>query len=305
MLTQDFLIVTISLGLSGFWLFSKGVGFRFLPKIEDEKGILLPSFVFLISPFIALSFWSFMATEKIEEIIKPLVPLATFLLGQALTKKEKYKEEKNKEIDIAILLIFELNEIIELLHTIEIALMTGNKHGDEINNSSKLKSCYQVVKPKIEKIYSGLRLNLEFLKFDIGINSLFYIKKIKDHLEFVNSNAPITGHRLSELSDIRIFKVEVYENIIRVSQKPSLKNTFIFSYFKNCIYKLEQEHERLIRLEEGHASIQEFWKNKPQIEIDKHPEVDLYYAYDINTERDAIEEIKRVFERCGISKSWV
>jgi hypothetical protein len=96
-------------------------------KKIDKKGVFIDSFLLISSPFIASRLGSYILAKGTSEIIKTLIPLCTFILGQYVVTrlKKQEKEAKEKAIMFSIweelmhnLLI--LNENISLLKIEEI-----------------------------------------------------------------------------------------------------------------------------------------------------------------------------------------
>jgi hypothetical protein len=85
--STDTLIVLTSLLVTGTWLLYRLDGLQWLPKINDKKRILIPSLLFLSSPFIAEWLFSSVKIQKVEELTRPLIPLLTFILGQQIASR--------------------------------------------------------------------------------------------------------------------------------------------------------------------------------------------------------------------------
>lgn len=82
----------IGLVFSGTWLaYNLGL-FRFI-NINDEKKILLPSFLFLISPFL----FPFLFTHPLPGALPSLLPVTTFIIGQLLAEYNNKKMLSGKE----------------------------------------------------------------------------------------------------------------------------------------------------------------------------------------------------------------
>ncbi|MBD2314647.1 hypothetical protein H6G20_23545 [Desertifilum sp. FACHB-1129] len=280
MLTQDFLIVTISIGLSGFWLFSKGIGFQFLPKIEDEKGILLPSLVFLISPFVTLYLWHFLAAEAIGEFIKPLVPLGTFLLGQTFVKWDKEKEEKQKKIELALLLVANIDGT--LIRRLSILDGKLTSYGDN-EYITPFKNYINESRPKIDELYDELRFKSELFKYSIGKRIFIYVEKYKDYINFIDSISIRPQDRFVELNKIRVLKIEGYVNIIDLIRELVPSTDSNYRLLDEWVVKLKLEYARLKSLEGT--------KKRQNL------------TYDIDAEREAIQIIEFFCERLNINPS--
>ena len=104
-----------------------------------------------------------------------------------------------------------------------------------------------------------------------------------------------------ELSEVRLYKVEGYANILILIKESIPDSELLHARFiKGCIIKLNQERKRLLSLTKGRESLMNYWKDKPVSERQKDPVLDLYFSFDIDTEGDAIQEIERTFKRLGI-----
>ena len=73
--------------LSGTWLAYRLNLFTFLSTINDEKKILLPSFLFLFSPFLL----PFIFSHPLPGALPSIIPVSTFIIGQLLAELNNKK----------------------------------------------------------------------------------------------------------------------------------------------------------------------------------------------------------------------
>lgn len=88
-------LALIGMILSGTWLaYNLGL-FRFFSAINDEKKIVLPSFLFLLSPFLV----PFIFSHPLPGGLSSIIPVITFIVGQlfAESNNKKILSEKEKE----------------------------------------------------------------------------------------------------------------------------------------------------------------------------------------------------------------
>jgi|GEM_PF-3949940 len=298
MSTQYLLAIILSLSLSGVWLVHKLNGFQRLPKINDTKGIVIPSFVFLSSPFLAIWIMPALTNGDVNEIIKPIIPLITFILGQTITKREKQKETKKQEIALSTMIIHEIEiDVIGSLSRIEGQLMASVQKPEAVAIVDEIKSLCEKFELEMEKLDERLRVQLDVIKIDSAIGIPSYIGKIKRDLKRIASIELTPENRLRRLGYIRLHIVEGYTNIVILSiSHEELKNRFLDGF----ILKLNQERKRLIQLRDHKKSITEHWRGKPENERPKNSDITLYLQFDINTEDKAIQEIESLFQRFEI-----
>lgn len=89
---QNYFSAILGLLLTGTWLEYKLGVIKFfvdLIKVKDEKEILLPSLLFLISLFVFTYFAGVIRYDNASEFLKPLLPLITFILGQYITRFDR------------------------------------------------------------------------------------------------------------------------------------------------------------------------------------------------------------------------
>jgi len=101
--------------------------------------------------------------------------------------------------------------------------------------------------------------------------------------------------KLHELSFIRLWQVEGYENIINLKQELDTDTLSIEGYIK----KLQKERHRFIELKETRKRCMNHPDNQPN-KSTINPEVAIYRRYDIDTESDAIEKIEDILKQLGI-----
>jgi hypothetical protein len=102
--------------LSGTWLaYNLGL-FTFFSAINDEKKIVLPSFLFLLSPFL----FPFIFSHPLPSALSSIMPVITFIVGQLLAESNNKKILSEKER--------------ELIHQIYVKL---SKNAQTLKNSEK------------------------------------------------------------------------------------------------------------------------------------------------------------------------
>jgi hypothetical protein len=297
--TQDLLAIILGLLLSGTWLIYKLNRFQWVQKINDPKGIVVPSFIFLLSPFLAVWIMPALASGDIDEIIKPILPLITFILGQVITKREKQREIKQQKIALATMIIYNVEtNIIESLSRIEGQLMASIQNAKEEAITDKIKLLLGNFEPEMQKLHEKLSFQLDVIKIGAGIGTLVYIEKIKNDVKRMESIPLSPENKLYSLADIRLHIIEGYANVIILVKESIPNDESIYTRFLNgCISKLNQERERLMQLRKMRKSIMEFWKDKPKSERPKNSEMDLYSQFDIDPEGEAIREIESLLQR--------
>jgi hypothetical protein len=291
--------IVLSLGLSGTWLAYKLNLFQWLKKIEDEKRILIPSFVFLLSPFLGVWLISILIAKDNEgvssETVKLLIPVATFILGQTIAKSEKVEEKKKRKIGLAKNLIYETKKVIKILFDIEDNLRPFN-HGKQ--TSSEVNYLCKEHKLRIDALYEKLDdtdTEFEVIKTDEGIEIISYIEKIKDCASLKILNQEEAG--LYKLIEIRLFQVEGYEKII------TLIKDFFPDELDNYIDGLNEKKEILEKLKGQREKITRNWKEMSTKERQREPNHlnELYLKYDIDTESEAIQAIDDIKSKLDLT----
>jgi hypothetical protein len=166
---------SIGLFLSGTWLFYNLDLFRFI-NINDEKKILIPSFLFITLPFL----FPFLFTHPLPGALPSLLPVTTFIIGQLLAESNNKKLLSGKE-----------KEIIHQLHAkLSFNLETAKK------NESYLKS-YIAREP------SPRHNDLTFME-DIKEDSMKLVSfkgVIPEDLRLVNDNLIISIQQCARIID--------------------------------------------------------------------------------------------------------
>lgn len=292
---QDLLAIVLGLSLSGIWLMYKLDQFQWVPKINDPKGIIIPSFVFLLSPFLAVWIMPAFISGDVNEIIKPILPLVTFILGQTITKREKQKEENQQKISLVKMMIYNLEtNAIELLFKIDRQLMRSLQNDEENVISDEIKHLHKELKLEIEKLHERLSFQLDIIKIGGGIEFLIYVEKIKNEAKRMESNLESgqlnQEYKLSHLSEIRSFVINSYENIIYLIKESITNDEKIYAaLLDNCALKLNQERERLMQLMRCRKSI----KLKSE---ERNSIVELNSQFDMYSEDDAIQKIESLLQ---------
>lgn len=82
--------------LSGMWLAHNLGLFTIFSAINDEKKIVLPSFLFLVSPFL----FPFIFSHPLPGALPSIMPVITFIVGQLLAESNNKKilSEKEREL---------------------------------------------------------------------------------------------------------------------------------------------------------------------------------------------------------------
>jgi|GEM_PF-5415677 len=93
--------------ITSFWLAYKAdknqVIAQWLRKnIKDESGILLPSFLVIVSPFLSTRLFNYLSelsqeSKLSEALFKGVLPVVTFIMGQFFTEYRRQEELKSKE----------------------------------------------------------------------------------------------------------------------------------------------------------------------------------------------------------------
>jgi hypothetical protein len=88
-------LALIGIVLSGTWLAHNLGLFTFFNAINDEKKIVLPSFLFLLSPFLV----PFLSSHPLPGALSSIIPVITFIVGQlfAESNNKKILSEKERE----------------------------------------------------------------------------------------------------------------------------------------------------------------------------------------------------------------
>ncbi|MBD1926234.1 hypothetical protein H6F74_08215 [Trichocoleus sp. FACHB-90] len=282
--------VLLALILSFVWLgYNLGI-FKSSIKINDEKGVLIPSLFLLVSPFLFTYLFSIKIYDHIPEIVRSILPVATFMLGQFITKREKRKEANKKEKELANMLLVIIDQaVIDFLYRLEGKLMCVT---DGRESFDFIKTYYEKYKPEIDADYQKIRNQAEILTIHAGVESVFYIKRVRDSLEYMYSLEPTPQNILHTLIEIRSLKLAGYENIL-ILIKEVINNDVLFN---RVIAKLKSERKRFLQIRESHDLYLNYWINRGENEYRKRQEANPYLGYNINTESQAINHIEDTFK---------
>ncbi|MDJ0573371.1 MAG: hypothetical protein QNJ53_30640 [Pleurocapsa sp. MO_192.B19] len=89
--------------------------FSYFKNINDERGILLPSLLFIASPFISVCIFALLKNGELFEFLRSLALVATvltFFLGQVYERNRKNIEKGDREKYIAKRALYSLNKLI-------------------------------------------------------------------------------------------------------------------------------------------------------------------------------------------------
>jgi hypothetical protein len=321
--------------MSSAWILHK-LGFLQI-KINDTKGILIPSLFVLVVPFLMARATDFILTEvaisdvkskaatawfpltpllphfilsevkpKSTNILSTLSPLLSaitaitiFIVGRVSAKLEEKKESKKKIRKQLNLLIFKtVTIVINSLSNIEALLMSSIKTDeDDVWNDIKILKEIKKYNLEMGSLYEKLSFQIEYFETNNGLASLAYIEKIKNYLASLSSKYKLFPQdKLHELSFIRLWQVEGYENIINLKQEFDTDILSIEGYIK----KIQKERHRFLELRETRKICMNHPDNSPNKSFTKNPEVAIYRRYDIDTEYIAIEKIEDILKQLGI-----
>jgi hypothetical protein len=294
-MTNSLMPVILGLTISGIWLASKFNVVSYFSKVNDSKGIVIPSIFFLTSPFLFTYIFSIKIEHQTNEIFKSSLPIITFIFGQFIAKCEKQKEEYKKHKQSANILMFILEQIVlEYLFRIENELIFIKK--TENLNLDDIKKYSGKFKIALDNDYPNLRNQPDFFHIDTvsGSGSLPYIGRVKEKLEYIYSVDKNTFDLIGTLIDVRSLKIQGYLIII-ILLKEVIKND---SMFKLCILKLKQERERLVRLKNIQAKKLNYCSN-PNRAINQYgqmQEVDWHLLDSDMEEFESIKQIEDIFK---------
>lgn len=227
---QNILILALTgIVFTGTWLaYNLGL-FKIFVNINDEKKILLPSFLFLISPFL----FPFIFTHPLPGALPSFIPVTTFIIGQFLA------ESNNKN-----LLLGKEKEVIHQLH----AKLLFNFETAK-NNESYLKTylardpspCFndltamEDIKEELIKLVSfqGLIPEDWHLVNDHLIISIRECARIIDKFNIDLNQRKITEKQINKDPSIDITKkVRSYQNL-RTFDEDLLNSTSNFLSYQN------------------------------------------------------------------------
>ena len=325
-LSPPLLVAISSLVISSIWLIHKSELFQMsfdirkddLINIDDKKGILIPSLVFLCIPFITARFTEFILSSalpslllllndksgnkiSLSSLLSPIVTLFTFVSGQILGQvftnlqiQRTTRKEKGKQVN---LLIFKIGTVINYLSCIEGLLMSSIQYPNDNSDDNKIGEEVKKYKLEIDSIYDKFSFQMEYFATNDVLSSLLYIDAIKNLLASLSSkNQLLPQEKLSELKFLRLRQIEGYENIINLKQKLDPDIHTIEGYVK----RLQKERHRFLELRETRKICMNHPNNSPNKGYIINPEVEIYRRYDIDTENDVIEKIEDILEQLGI-----
>ncbi|MEG4627912.1 hypothetical protein Q5691_26960 [Microcoleus sp. w1-18aA5] len=171
------ILISASIGvfLSGTWLLYNLGLFRFI-SINDEKKILIPTFLFVITPFL----FPFLFTHPLPGALPSLLPVTTFIIGQLLAESNNKKQLSEKE-----------KEIIHQLHAkLSFNFETAKKNESYIKN-------YITREPS--PCYNDLTF-MEDIKED-SIKLVSFQGLIPEHLRLVNNNLIVSIQQCARIID--------------------------------------------------------------------------------------------------------
>jgi hypothetical protein len=291
----DTLAILLSVLLPGGWLVYKLNGFAWISKINDPKGILIPSLLFLLSPFFTEWIVSTRNFTDFPEIAKPLLPLLTFILGQNIAKRDKVKEREEQQSKIALMLIFKIEmALFEALSFVEREIMSAIRAGtDAVLEESK--TDFRKHNSKVESIYTELSSQLDLVKSDNGRSCLLYVKKVSDFLESTIGSSLCMRDKINLLTQARVLKIQGYASIMSAAENLSSSTGLLCDQLKiGCTLKLNQEKLRLLDFKNDREKKIEFWKNKTEIDRARYPDINQYFQYDMDAESYPVNVIKNI-----------
>lgn len=233
MSTKYFIVISISLLVSMIWIINRLTGLKWLENIrkKDKKRIVIPSFTFLLSPF--LSIWFISALET-SDTAKALISVSTFALGQILTKMESTKEKEEQKAAFVSNLImnlrypaykslFMMEAMLSKRCHLHLSDQNNQELADEALCEADLKA--QFLLEETNNASENLRgqLNSIYLIDNSNIvSALFYMERVKQHsiyvIRFLTENK-LTENRESQiLGDTWTLVAENYEFILSIAE---------------------------------------------------------------------------------------
>ena len=232
--------VTISLLITGTYLIHKATNWK--PRIHDPNGILLPSLIFLISPFIIVKIISASNGSNVADILKSLAPVGTFMLGTLYGFIDKIqKEEELKRKYLELMIARTEGSIILPLHSILSNLLKDLKQTEMMMN---LKASCKKARKNL-KVYR-LRVNFSVDQAE-NINNILILEftnQIDDDLKallgHLSSSPEDILKEISKIEDLIVTGYEYIMNLIKgASLKPDITNKFLMDLHK--VLKSRQE----------------------------------------------------------------
>lgn len=299
MSTQNLIAIILGLFFSGTWLIYKLNRFQWLQKINDPKGIVAPSFIFLSSPFLIMWIVTSLDGGGVDEIIKPILPLATFILGQVIARQEKREDTKQQKMALATMIIYNVEtNVIRLLSRIEGQLMASLQNSEDESIANEIKILFEKFELEVEKLCEKLSFQLDVIKISGGINVLSYVEKVKKDIKRIELIKLTPENKSYALADIRLHIVEGYANIMALIKESVPENESAhIRFLDSCALRLNQERERLMRLRKTRELIMNHWRNKPINELMRNSVVYFYFQFDLDPEGEAVREIEALLER--------
>ncbi|MBD2099806.1 hypothetical protein [Leptolyngbya sp. FACHB-261] len=279
----------LGLTISGGWLIYRLGGFEYLnSKINDEKGVFIASVFFLASPFLFTYLSSYQVSQQVE-IFRLILPVATFALGQTMTKQEKQREVKRKEKGLITMLVATIEaQAVVRLNNIETTLMSINNGRSDVED---LKKHSERTKNDVDDSYQKLRNQSELFGIDFALGGIFYLSRVRDFLERFDPTQQNQQERLNALIELRSLQVEGYFNIINLAKY----NLVDKEMFDRYIAKLKKQVKRFLELKEHKETRLNSWRQQPFSEYQRQKEEDLALRLDIDTESQAIAYIQEIF----------
>lgn len=266
MSTQYFIAISTGLLLSLTWIIYRITGFQWLKNIrkKDEKKIIIPSLVFLLSPFFSVWLISILEKDGFVELSRVILPLVTFILGQALTKLDKNQEKREQQVTLVETLILQLEDpIFKSLREMETRLIEQHNHCEarqkiarpdkEASRKTELKAEFLV--DEIERSIENTRARLDILRtIDnyAGANVLLHATSVRSHANSVITSLlekkPIDHQKINTLLR-RTWEltIENYERILCLAQEllPDKVERYK-NVRKGVIYSLEGDIIRIL-----------------------------------------------------------
>lgn len=153
--------------LSGTWLaYNLGL-FTFFSAINDEKKIVLPSFLFLLSPFL----FPFIFSHPLPGALPSIMPVITFIVGQLLAESNNKKILSEKERELIHQIYIKLSKNYKTLEDSEslfFYLVRGKR--ERLNDLSFLEDI-KVESIKLRSLQGLIQANLRLASDDVIISS--------------------------------------------------------------------------------------------------------------------------------------
>ena len=220
-MVSDNTIVPVIIGilLSSLWIASRLNFLSRFKNINDEYGILLPSVVFLASPFLSVYIFNLYRNGIIIEFLKSLIPILTFFLGQYIVEKRKNLEKREEEIKAGKIILHSLNNVISNngpLHKIKDKFKKAkneNLEEEEIKNFCKSQLNNFI------RYSRDLKVNTSMYTINYGLRFINYLDKVESCIEKIIETPDLKNHICNgaitrELQDIDNTIYMGYDHII-------------------------------------------------------------------------------------------